>query len=86
VISHQNQLSDLKDSPDPVGSLKFDVRPDIVDRPSSPVKNNYRSVQTLTMIVNKAPSCLDCPTPSSVHDDDKNKAYRSGPLPTWSGS
>jgi len=51
--------------------LEFDVRSEIVGRPSGPVKNNYRSVQTSTMLVNKAPSCLGCPTPSSVHDNDK---------------
>ena len=68
TINHQNQLSDLKDSPDPtVGSLKIDVRSDL-----GPIKNKYRSVHTSTMLVNKAPSCLGCPTPSSLHNDDKN--------------
>jgi len=73
TINYRNQLSGLKDSPDPVGRLKFDARPDKVDRSPSSVKNNYSPVQTSTMIVNKAPSCLDCPTPSSVQDDDKNR-------------
>ena len=69
VISYKNQLSGLKDSPDPVGRLMFDVRPDKVDRSSGSVKNNCRSVQTPTTQVDKAPSCLDCPTPSRSKSD-----------------
>jgi len=68
VIRHQNLLSDLKDRPDPVGYLEIDVSSDL-----DPIKNKYGSVQTSTrLLVNKAPSCLDCPTPSSVHNDAKN--------------
>jgi len=68
VIRHQSLLSDLKDRPDPVGYLEIDVSSDL-----DPIKNKYGSVQTSTrLLVNKAPSCLDCPTPSSVHNDAKN--------------
>ncbi len=48
--------------------MKFDVRSYKVGHHQVLSKNKYRSVQTSTrLLVNKAPSCLDYPTPSSLY-------------------
>ena len=56
----------MKDS---LGRSGSDFRPGKVDLTSGSAKNNCRSVHSLS----GSTSCLDCPTPSSMPIDDKNR-------------